>query len=159
MNTWQSLWSRHQLAAAVVGCTLFLIAGRVGQAIGLSAAAVTALYVMAYFSGGFLSLKTGVQTLIQERRIDVDLLMVMAAIAATSIGEWIEGGILLFLFSLSNALQFYAMQRTRRAVTALMSMHPRGSAQRGRRRAAPGRRGVPGGRRHDFRQARRTGAD
>lgn len=131
MNTWQSLWSRHQLAAAVVGCTLFLIAGRVGEAIGLSAAAVTALYVMAYFSGGILSLKTGVQTLIQERRIDVDLLMVMAAIAAASIGEWIEGGILLFLFSLSNALQFYAMQRTRRAVTALMSMRPREALLKG----------------------------
>ncbi len=82
-----------------------------------------------------------------DRRIDVDLLMVMAAVAAASIGEWIEGGILLFLFSLSNAMQYYAMDRTRRAITDLMSARPREALRKdddGDSRLVPVEQLVPG---------------
>ena len=50
--------------------------------------------------------------------------MVVAALGAASIGYWSEGAILLFLFSLGNALQHYAMGRTYRAVRALMELSP-----------------------------------
>src|SRR5690606_33679912 len=123
-------WQRHYLAAAVVGCTLFLIAAQVAAATGARRPLVIALYVVAYFSGGVLSLRQGLRELVDQRRIDVDLLMVLAAVAAASIGEWLEGGILLFLFSLSNAMQFYALQRTRRAITALMSMRPQAALRK-----------------------------
>ena len=119
--TW---WERHKLAVATAGCALFLIAGSAGAAFGAPRIAVVLFYALAYVSGGWYSLLSGVATLTGERRIDVDLLMVLAALAAASIGEWIEGGVLLFLFSLSNALQSYAMQRTRRAITALISLRP-----------------------------------
>ena len=124
------LWRRHYLAAAVAGCTVFLIAARVAAALGAGRPLVMALYVLAYVSGGAFSLRQGLTALLTERRIDVDLLMVLAAVAAASIGEWLEGGILLFLFSLSNAMQFYALQRTRRAITALMSMRPQAALRK-----------------------------
>src|SRR5262249_9476145 len=47
-----------------------------------------------------------------------------AAIGAAAIGGWQEGAILLSLFSLSNALQFFALQRTRREIRALMRLKP-----------------------------------
>lgn len=50
--------------------------------------------------------------------------MLLAAIGAAWLGEWAEGGILLFLFSLSNAMEFYAVGRTRRAIRALMELRP-----------------------------------
>lgn len=118
------LWQRHRLALAVAGCTLFLIAAQVAAAQGAARPWVVAWFVLAYVAGGAFSLWEGLRQLIQDRRIDVDLLMVLAAAAAASIGEWLEGGVLLFLFSLSNAMQFYAMQRTRQAITALMSLRP-----------------------------------
>lgn len=121
----RKLWARHHLAFAVAGCTLFLAAGWIASAMGASPSIYITLYVLAYVSGGVFSLRDGIVSLIEKRRIDVDMLMVIAATAAASIGEWLEGGILLFLFSLSNALQFYAMDRTRRAITALMSARPR----------------------------------
>ncbi len=120
-----ALWEQHKLAAATLGCALFLIFGGVASAVGASGFTVTFLYVLAYLSGGTYSTRDGLEALIKERRIDVDLLMVLAAVAAASIGEWLEGGILLFLFSLSNALQAYAMDRTRRAIKSLMSLRPR----------------------------------
>lgn len=120
----RAIWERHHLAFAVFGNTLFLILGWITAKMDAPAWSIF-LYVLAYVSGGIFSLREGVESLVKERRIDVDLLMVTAAVAAASIGEWIEGGILLFLFSLSNAMQFYAMDRTRRAITALMSVRPR----------------------------------
>jgi len=120
----RELWERHRLALAVVGCTVFLAAAQAAAALGAGRGVVVALYGLAYVSGGVFSLLEGLKELVRERRIDVDLLMVLAAVAAASIGEWFEGGVLLFLFSLSNAMQFYTMQRTRRAITALMSMRP-----------------------------------
>lgn len=123
--SWAEVWANHHLALAVVGNTVFLIAGAVARAQGAASAVTTTLFVIAYVSGGWFSLLEGLESLVKRRRIDVDLLMVMAAVGAAAIGEWLEGGILLFLFSLSNAMQFYAMDRTRRAITDLMQARPR----------------------------------
>jgi Cd2+/Zn2+-exporting ATPase len=60
----------------------------------------------------------------REWKIQVDLLMVLAALGAAYVGAWIEGGILLFLFALSNVLQNYAMRRTEQAITALIELRP-----------------------------------
>lgn len=120
----REFWQRHHAAMAVVGCTVFLLGAYGWQAVGGTPQIATVLYILAYIAGGVLSLREGLQSLIQERRLDVDLLMVMAALAAAGIGEWLEGGVLLFLFSLSNAMQFYAMERTKRAVSSLISLRP-----------------------------------
>jgi Cd2+/Zn2+-exporting ATPase len=85
----------------------------------LSAAA----YVAAYLAGGYFGALDSYQ-LLRERRIDVNLLMILAAIGAALVGEAAEGAILLFLFSLSNTLQSFALMRSRRAVRALMSLQP-----------------------------------
>lgn len=129
--TWKQLWDRHHPALAVLGNTVFLIAAAIARAQGVPDGVVTALFVIAYVSGGVLSLMEGLESLFHDRRIDVDLLMVLAALAAASIGEWMEGGILLFLFSLSNAMQHYALDRTRRAITDLMSARPREALRKG----------------------------
>jgi Cd2+/Zn2+-exporting ATPase len=82
-----------------------------------------ALYVVAYVAGGVYGLKAGIQSL-RARTIDVDLLMVLAALGAAVVGEPFEGAMLLFLFSLSNVLQAYALDRTRNAIRALMKLRP-----------------------------------
>lgn len=84
---------------------------------------VTMLYIVAYVAGGVYGLKGGVKAL-QARTIDVDLLMILAALGAAVVGEPFEGAMLLFLFSLSNVLQDYALGRTRNAIRALMQLRP-----------------------------------
>lgn len=84
---------------------------------------VAGLYGVAYLFGGYYGLKGGVESL-RQRTIDVDLLMVLAAIGAALVGEFFEGAMLLFLFSLSNVLQDFAMDRTRHAIRALMQLRP-----------------------------------
>ncbi len=81
-------------------------------------------YGTAYLAGGSLALANGLRLLWTERQLDVDLLMVAAALGAAYIGHPAEGAILLFLFSLSNALQTYALDRNRRAIEALLDLRP-----------------------------------
>ena len=84
---------------------------------------VTALYVTAYVAGGAFGLKGGIESLL-ARTLDIDLLMILAALGAAFVGEPFEGAMLLFLFSLSNTLQDFALDRTRNAIRALMKLRP-----------------------------------
>src|SRR5690606_4336227 len=84
---------------------------------------VLVLNIISYLAGGFYGAKTAVESLLQ-RRIDVDMLMVLAALGAATINPWHEGAILLFLFSLSNVLQDYAIGRSRQAIKGLMKLYP-----------------------------------
>jgi Cd2+/Zn2+-exporting ATPase len=61
---------------------------------------------------------------IQAREIDVNLLMVLAACGAIAVGRAEDAGVLLFLFSLSGALEEMAMARTRNAIEGLVRLRP-----------------------------------
>ncbi|WP_435158399.1 heavy metal translocating P-type ATPase [Haladaptatus sp. DFWS20] len=80
-------------------------------------------YGVAYVFGGWYGLEGAIETL-RHRAVDIDLLMIVAALGALSIGAPFEGAMLLFLFSLSNVLQHYAIGRSRRAIKSLIEMRP-----------------------------------
>jgi Zn2+/Cd2+-exporting ATPase len=79
--------------------------------------------VVAYAAGGLPAAWGALQTVL-NRKLDIDLLMVLAALAAAGVGEVRDGAILLFLFSLAGTLEGYAMGNTKRAVVALMKLRP-----------------------------------
>lgn len=78
---------------------------------------------LAYFTGGTFGVQAAWQSL-REKTVDVDLLMILAALGAAYVDAPMEGAVLLFLFSLSNVLQSFAMDRTRQAIQALMKLRP-----------------------------------
>jgi len=79
---------------------------------------------LAYLAGGVPAAGTALRTLWAQRRLDIDLLMVVAALAAAAVGAALEGAVLLALFSLSETLENRAMGKARRAVEALMDLRP-----------------------------------
>ena len=83
-----------------------------------------ACFLAAYFFGGFFTLREAIDN-IRVRRFEIDFLMLVAAIGAALLGEWAEGALLLFLFSLGHALEHYAMGRARRAIEALAELAPK----------------------------------
>ncbi len=120
----ESLFDRYSLMGAAIITGVALVLGwTLGQLGLISENVETAFYIVAYISGGTFATIEAVKSLI-DRSVEIDLLMVTAAIGAATIGHWTEGAILLFLFSLGNALEHYAMGRTRRAVQALMELSP-----------------------------------
>lgn len=82
-----------------------------------------ACYVAAYAFGGYFTGKEAFDNL-RARRFEIDTLMLVAAAGAAALGEWAEGALLLFLFSLGHSLEHYAMGRARRAIEALAKLAP-----------------------------------
>ncbi len=105
--------------------TLFAILGSLlAESQGAPAWLILTLNIVSYLAGGFYGARNALNSLLRERRIDVDMLMILAALGAASINQWHEGAILLFLFSLSNVLQDYAIGRSRQAIRSLMKLYP-----------------------------------
>lgn len=126
-----NLPSREQLEPIFVVVTLLtLIASVIGETfLNAPNSVVMVLNLTAYFTGGYYAVKAGLEGL-AEGEIDVDLLMVAAALGAAVVGEWHEGATLLFLFSLSNVLQAYAIDRSRNAIKSLLNLRPDDAAVR-----------------------------
>lgn len=83
----------------------------------------TAFYAAAYAFGGYFTLREAIENL-RARRFEIDTLMLVAAAGAAALGQWAEGALLLFLFSLGHSLEHYAMGRARRAIEALAKLAP-----------------------------------
>ena len=83
-----------------------------------------ALYIGAYFFGGYFTAKEAIQT-VAKGGFEIDFLMLVAAIGAAILGEWAEGALLLFLFSMGHALEHYAMNKARKSIAALAELAPK----------------------------------
>lgn len=81
-------------------------------------------YIAAYFSGGFFTAKEAVGA-ISKGTFEIDFLMLVAAAGAAILGDWAEGALLLFLFSLGHALEHYAMGKAKKSITALAELTPK----------------------------------
>ncbi|MDI2027212.1 heavy metal translocating P-type ATPase [Saccharopolyspora sp. TS4A08] len=107
-------------AAAALG--LFL-AGLALQLSGAPEWSWWALYLACYITGGWEPALAGLQAL-REKTLDVDLLMVLAAIGAASIGEITDGALLIVIFATSGALEALATARTEDSVRGLLTLAP-----------------------------------
>ncbi|WP_448268280.1 heavy metal translocating P-type ATPase [Nostoc sp. DSM 114159] len=120
----------HTDTIAALLCGLLLFLGWFALHLGWLGLAFL-LLPAAYIIGGYESAREGLTTLFKEKELDVDLLMIVAAIGAASLGLWrreyhliIDGAILILIFAISGALEGYAMQRTERSIRSLMSLTP-----------------------------------
>jgi Zn2+/Cd2+-exporting ATPase len=117
-------FTEEWLAPRLVVITLIaIIASWIGERIGFPELLLLALNVTSYVAGGLFGAKTAIESL-RDGEIDVDMLMILAALGAAIVGQWNEGAILLFLFSLSNVLQDYAIDRSRQAIQSLFKLYP-----------------------------------
>ncbi|MDT3442596.1 heavy metal translocating P-type ATPase [Pseudofrankia sp. BMG5.37] len=106
-------------AAALV---LFLIALPL-QLLGAPAWAWVPLYALTYAIGGWEPGWAGLQAL-REKTLDVDLLMVVAAIGAAAIGQVLDGALLVVIFATSGSLEAIATARTADSVRGLLDLAP-----------------------------------
>jgi len=91
---------------------------------GISSSVPFDLYIGAYFFGGYFTLKEAI-TKVAKGEFEIDFLMLVAAAGAAYLGEWAEGGLLLFLFSLGHALEHYAMGKAKKSIAALTDLAPK----------------------------------
>jgi len=105
-------------------CGVFLLAGwLLSITASFSFWVLLPFFVMSYFFGGYFTLIESIKKL-RSGQLEIDFLMLVAAIGAAVLNNWAEGALLLFLFSISHSLEHYAMGRARRAIEALAELAP-----------------------------------
>ena len=115
-------WTLSEVRWAATALVLFLLGGLL-QLTGAPALLSWAVYLACYVAGGWEPAVAGWRAL-RERTLDVDLLMVVAAIGAAAIGQVFDGALLIVVFATSGALEAFATRRTRDAVRSLTELAP-----------------------------------
>ena len=82
------------------------------------------LWILVYVSGGYSKAKEGVQLTIENKSLNVEFLMILAAIGAAFINYYTEGAILILIFSLSGILEEYAINKAQKSLTSLLTLTP-----------------------------------
>ena len=113
---------RAMFVATGVSATALAIAWA-NDVAGASEPVSIAFYAISYVAGGFFPIRAAVAST-RARQLDVNILMITAAVGAAVLGFWEEGAVLMLLFTLSGTLETYALVRTRKAVEGLMSLRP-----------------------------------
>lgn len=113
--------TRLQMSLLTLATLLFTVLGALAQRFRPEAAWV--LYGLAYVAGGYFPLVEAIRSL-RSLVLNVDFLMVIAALGAAYLGHPQEGAILLFLFTLSSTLETFATDRSRRAIRSLLERTP-----------------------------------
>lgn len=105
-------------------CGVFLVLGWIlSITTDVSRWIVLSIYFVSYLFGGYYTVIESYQKL-RLKQLEIDFLMLFAAVGAAVLGNWAEGALLLFLFSMSHSLEHYAMGRARRAIEALAELVP-----------------------------------
>ncbi|MGC0313375.1 heavy metal translocating P-type ATPase [Kitasatospora acidiphila] len=116
----EARWAAAALVLFLIGLPLHLL--------GAPAWAWGPLFALAYAAGGWEPGWAGLQAL-REKTLDVDLLMVVAALGAAAIGQVLDGALLIVIFATSGALEAVATARTADSVRGLLDLAPTTAAR------------------------------
>ena len=117
-------WRNVKVIASAASGVLLLV-GWLLSSTGASQSLPLTLYLLAIVIGGYYFGREAVEELLFEHRVGIELLMSTAAVVATVMGQAVEGAMLVFLYSISEAAEGYTEDKTRSAVKALMNLAPK----------------------------------
>ncbi|OMF56563.1 ATPase [Paenibacillus sp. FSL R5-0490] len=111
-----------ELIAALLSGVLILTGWLLDRS-GMESPSIAA-YLLAFVIGGFAKAKEGIEETIENKELNVEMLMIFAAIGSAIIGYWTEGAILIFIFAVSGALETYTMNKSHKEISSLMELQP-----------------------------------
>lgn len=111
-----------ELIAAIISGVLILM-GWLLEKGDFSTASIIS-FLLAFIIGGFAKAKEGIEATIADKELNVEMLMVFAAIGSALIGYWTEGAILIFIFAMSGAMETYTMNKSHKEISSLMELQP-----------------------------------
>ena len=114
---------------ALISLAFFALGGAL-QLSGAPKLTWWAAYLVCYVAGGWEPARAGIQAL-RAGSLDVDLLMIVAAVVAALIGQVFDGALLIVIFSTSGALEALATKRTADSVRALLELAPQEATRLG----------------------------
>ena len=118
-----TLWGSAAVRASVLAWA-FALSALIAGWLGTKPLIQNLLYAGAIASGAFYFAREALSELVKEREVGVELLMTVAIIAAAALGRWREAALVACLYSISEAMEGFTIQRTRYAIRALMDLVP-----------------------------------
>ncbi|MES1041212.1 heavy metal translocating P-type ATPase [Peribacillus simplex] len=122
-TTWLEKAKPHLELIAALFSGLLILLGWVLSKNGMESTSIV-IYLASFLIGGYAKAKEGIEDTIADRELNVEMLMIFAAIGSAVIGYWTEGAILIFIFALSGALETYTMNKSHKEISALMDLQP-----------------------------------
>lgn len=117
-----TLWASKPVRAAMLASVLVALAFVAGWQ--GSSRWQMAMFAAAIVSGAFYFARDAASELWREREIGIELLMTVAIMGAAALGQWREAALVAALYSVSEALEGFTIQRTRHAIRGLMDLVP-----------------------------------
>jgi len=85
----------------------------------------SSIFIIAILIGGYHWSKEGIEELIKEKKIGIEILMVAATIGSVLLGIWDEAAFLVFLYSAAEGVEDYTYAKTRGSIRALLDLAPK----------------------------------
>ena len=120
----KSYWQKSYKTFLTILSGITLVSGLLLTSMKIEGGLPIALFLVTMLSGGFFVAKSGFYGL-KARTLDMNFLMTISAVGAAAIGQWPEAASVVFLFSLGNTMQAYAMDKTRKSIKDLMNITPK----------------------------------
>ena len=117
-------WKNPKVITSVLSGLLLALGWLLGT-VGISETVQWGIYLAAVGIGGYYFGREALEALLYEREVGIELLMAIAAVVATGMGQAAEGAMLVFLYSISEAAEGYTEEKTRSAIKALMDLAPK----------------------------------
>ncbi|MFB6468245.1 heavy metal translocating P-type ATPase [Cytobacillus sp. Hz8] len=113
----------HAELIAAAACGILIVLGWLTNRYEISVLSIS-FYILAFVIGGFAKAKEGIGDTIKNKELNVEMLMILAAIGSAVIGFWTEGAMLIFIFAVSGALETYTLNKSHKELSALMKLQP-----------------------------------
>ncbi len=114
-----------ETTSVVISVVFMLTAWILGLVLQENGWYVVLFYALAFAIGGFAKAKEGIEETIENKSLNVEILMILAALGAFFLSNYAEGAILIFIFALSGVLESYATSKSEKALTSLLTLAPR----------------------------------
>ncbi len=114
-----------ETTSVIVAIIFMIVAWLLGYFIDPQGWYVILFYALAFAIGGFAKAKEGIEETIENKALNVEILMILAALGAFVVKDYAEGAILILIFAVSGVLESYATSKSEKALTSLLTLAPR----------------------------------
>ncbi|MGC8491548.1 MAG: heavy metal translocating P-type ATPase [Syntrophobacteraceae bacterium] len=120
----RSTWWREKQQLALYGCGLLALIAFVVSKVGVSPLAYNGLYVLSVLTGVYYPARKALIAIVNLTPT-IHLLMLIGSAGAMALGLWRESAVLIFVYSLGDVLESYAVDKARGALRSLTELMPR----------------------------------
>jgi Cd2+/Zn2+-exporting ATPase len=118
------IWYKEKQILLLFTCGFLILLAYIAGKVGTAEWITHIIYIAAIIFGGYYPAKIGLSAL-RTMTMNINTLLIVAVIGSVGLDLWEEAAVLVFVYSLGNVLETYAVDKARGAIRALMELLPK----------------------------------